>query len=110
MMTVGGCLAFTRALWPPPRTSTICSLTMSMICCIGREALRDLRAERVLPHAGDELLYDLVVDVRFEQGEAHLAQGLVEVLLGDGAAAAEASEDALQLVGEGVKHIYKMRA
>jgi len=54
---------------------------------------------------GDELLDDLVVDVGLEQSEADLAQRLFEVLFGDGAAAAQAPEYALELIGEGVEHI-----
>ena len=75
----------------------------------GAEALGDVCAERPLADAGDEVLDDFVVDVGLEQGEADLAQSLVEVFLGDGAAPAQAPEYALQLIGEGVEHIYKMR-
>ena len=75
----------------------------------GAEALGDVCAERPLADAGDEVLDDFVVDVGLEQGEADLAQSLVEVFLGDGAAPAQAPEYALQLIGKGVKHIYKMR-
>ena len=45
---------------------------------------------------GDELLDDLEVDVGLEQREADLAQGDVEVGLGDLRLAAQALGDALQ--------------
>ena len=68
---------------------------MSMICCMGVRLFSTFGAERPLPHARHEVLDDLVVDVGLEERQAHFTQGLVEVLLGDGAAAAEAAEDAL---------------
>jgi len=43
-------------------------------------------------------------DVGLEQGEANLAQGLGDVLVGDGALAAEGLEGALEFVGEGFEH------
>ncbi len=74
------------------------------------EALRDVGSQRPLSHAGHELLDDLVVNVSLQQSEADLAQSLIEVLLGDGAATAQAAEYALELIGKGVEHIYKRGA
>ena len=70
----------------------------------GRQALHHLGAERALLDPREELLDDLEVDVRLEQREADLAQSLLEVLLGEHAAPAEAAEDPLELVGERVEH------
>ena len=52
----------------------------------------------------DEVLDDLVVDVRLEQGEADLAHGGVDVGLGDAAAAGQAGEGLAQAVTERVEH------
>ena len=74
-----------------------------------REALRDVGAKGTFANARHEILDDLVVDVCLEQGEAHFAKGLVEVFFGYCPAPAEAPENALQLIGQRVEHIYKMR-
>ena len=72
---------------------------------LGRaEALRDLGALGPLLHPGDQALHDPDVDVGLEEGEADLATHLVDVLLGEATAAAEAGEDAVEAVGEGVEH------
>ena len=70
----------------------------------GRQALQHLGAERACLHAHEELLDDLEVDVGLEQREADLAQRLVEILLGEDPAVAQARENALELVGERVEH------
>ena len=43
------------------------------------ERLGELRADAALPDAGDEVPDDLEVDVGLEQGEADLAEDLVDV-------------------------------
>ena len=70
----------------------------------GRDRGQNLLPEPLLAHAGDEVTDDLEVDVRFEERDAHLAQGFVELLLADAAAGAEASEGVLESFGEGVEH------
>src|SRR5581483_9757745 len=70
----------------------------------GRKALRHLLAERTLLHGGGELLDDAEIDVGFEQREADLAHGFRDRLLVERSALAEAAEDRLQLVAEGVEH------
>ena len=62
----------------------------------GVERLRDLFASEPLLERRGEVLDHHEVDVRFEQGEAHLAQGLVDVVLGELAARADVGEHALQ--------------
>ena len=52
----------------------------------------------------DDLGDDVEVDVGFEQGEADLAEGVGDVLVGDGALAAEGLEGALEFVAEIFKH------
>ena len=52
----------------------------------------------------DELAHDLEVDVGFEQRQADLAHGLVDVGLAQLAVAAQLAEDALQALGEGFEH------
>ena len=56
------------------------------------------------PDGLDVVARDFVVDIGFEQGEADLAEGGVELLFGDAAAAAEGDEDVLELAAEGVEH------
>ncbi len=52
----------------------------------------------------DEVAGYVEVDVGFEQGYADLAESFVDVLVGEGALAAEGLEGALEFFGEGFKH------
>ena len=70
----------------------------------GGEGGGDLGAEGPGADVLDELVDDGEVDVGLEQGETDLAEGLGDVLVGDGALAAEVFEGALELVGEVFKH------
>src|SRR6266508_4574147 len=72
------------------------------------EALRDLGAAGALLHPVDERLDDRDVHVGLEQGDADLACDLVDVLVAQPTAAAQALEDAVEPVGEGVKHASKL--
>src|SRR6478736_7805771 len=67
------------------------------------QALLHVRAVRPLLDPGDELLHELDVHVGFEQREPDLAGDFVDVLLAQPAAAAQAREDAVKTVGEGVE-------
>ena len=58
----------------------------------GGEALEDVGADRPLADAGHEVLDDLEVDVRLEQGEPDLAHRGVDVGLADAAAAGQVGE------------------
>ena len=58
----------------------------------------------MVDNAMQDLTDDAEVDIRLQQGDAHLAQGLVEVLLAYGAVAGEAAENTLELVAERVEH------
>ena len=62
----------------------------------GVERLGDLLAREPLPQRGGEVLDDLEVDVGLEQREADLAQGLVDVVLGELAPRANIGEHALE--------------
>ena len=65
---------------------------------LGRgEAAQDLLPGGAHAHPVEELLHDLEVDVGLEEGEADLAQRLVDVGLGEGPLAAEGAEDVLEL-------------
>ena len=64
----------------------------------GGEGGGDLLAEGAGADVIDELGDDGEVDVRLEEGEADLAQGVGDVLVGDGALAAEGLERALEFV------------
>ena len=70
----------------------------------GVEALEHVGADGPLADARHEVLDDLVVDVRLEQGEANLAHGGIDVGLGDAAAAGQLAEDVAQAVGKVVEH------
>jgi len=52
----------------------------------------------------DEVADDVEVDVGFEEGDANLAESFVDVLVGEGALAAEGLEGALEFFGEVFKH------
>ena len=89
-ITVGPELAKARSRLAPPISSASSSLTIFTTCWPGlrlsstpspRQRSRDLRGE---------LLDDLEVDVRLEQGEPDLAHGAVDVGLGQLAARANA--------------------
>jgi len=54
----------------------------------------------VLDQIGD----DGEADVGLDEGDADLAQGLTDVLVGDGALAAQGLEGTLEFVAEGLKH------
>ena len=69
-----------------------------------RQALVDLLADDLGADRVDERLDDRQRDVRFEQRHAHLAQGVVDVLVGQAPAAAQAFDDALQALGQFVEH------
>ena len=70
----------------------------------GSQAPQDILARRADAHALEELLDDLEVDVGLEQREPDVAQGGVHVRLGEGAVAAQAAEDALELFAERIEH------
>ena len=63
-----------------------------------RERREDFLPDRLFPHAGREVLDDLEVHVRLEEGRPDLFQGLVDVKLGEVTLAAEFLEDALESV------------
>jgi hypothetical protein len=64
----------------------------------GREGGGDLFAEGADADVLDELVDDGEIDVGFEEGEADLAECVGDVLVGDGALAAEGLEGALEFV------------
>ena len=94
MMTVGGFEASLRVAGSPPRMLISSSLTMPTTICGPVTDFTTSWPRARSRTGGDELADDLEVDVGFEQGDADLAHGLVEVLFGDGAARAQLREDA----------------
>ena len=60
----------------------------------------EILAHRPFTDAGLERLDDREVDVGLEEGEADLAEDLVDVGLGQAALAPEAGEDAVEAIGE----------
>jgi flavin-binding protein dodecin len=71
----------------------------------GRQALRDVLAERALLDAIDELLDHLEVDVGLEQREADLAHRFRDRLLVQAPALPQVAERGLEPVAERVEHV-----
>jgi len=60
----------------------------------GLEALDDLLPLGLFQHALGEILDDLEIDVGFEQGRAHIAHGIADILFRYAAASGKTAEDA----------------
>ena len=71
---------------------------------VGREASQNVLTDRAFADPGQEVLDDLEVDVGFEERHAHVAQGFVDIRLGDLPGAADTAKDVFEFVGEGVEH------
>ena len=69
-----------------------------------RQRFEDILTDRFLAHAVYEPAHDLEVDVGLQQRHADLAQRLLDVVLAQPAAPAEAVEDRLQSCAQGVQH------
>ena len=104
MMTVGGCGAVGQAV--PAAAEQLDQLVVHDLddLLARRERLEHVLPDGLLADAVDEALDDLEVDVGLEQRHAHLAQRLLDVVLGQPAAAAEPVEDGLQSRAQGVEH------
>ena len=68
------------------------------------DAVEDVRAERALADGRHEVLDDAEVDVRLEQCQADLAQGGVEIGLGDAGLASQALRDVGEARGQRFEH------
>ncbi len=68
------------------------------------ERLQHVLPDRLDADALDERLHDLEVDVSLQQGQPHLAEGLLDVLFRQSAVAAQTVEDAGQTTGQTVEH------
>ena len=68
------------------------------------QALLDLRTQRALLDAGDERLDDRQCNVRLEQRHAHLAQRVVDVVLGQAPAPAQGIDRRSQATRQFVEH------
>src|SRR5918911_2798700 len=69
-----------------------------------RQRLEHLLADRALPDRGDEVLDDLEVDVRLQQGAADLSHRVIDVLLGELSFVADALKDIVEAIAEGIEH------
>ena len=103
-MTVGGCEANLKRAVSVPRVAMSSSRTILTICSEGESAVATSAAEGFGADLFDEVAGDVEVDVGLEEGEADLAEGVVDVLVGEGALAAEGLEGALEFFGEVFKH------
>ncbi len=70
----------------------------------GREGGGDLRAERAESDVLDQVGDDGEADVGLDEGDADFAEGFGDVLVGDGALAAQGLEGTLEFVAERFKH------
>jgi hypothetical protein len=70
----------------------------------GLDAAHDLLADGLLFHRLDEIPGHLEIDIGFEQGHAHLAEGVRDVVLGDFAETAQVFERLLKFAAERVEH------
>src|SRR5262249_35718586 len=68
------------------------------------EALENLVPHGLLADALDEGPHDLEVDVGLEEGDPHLAERLLDVVLGQAAGASETVEDRLQTLRQCFEH------
>ena len=66
----------------------------------GRDAPQNFFAQRLLFHARDETLRHLEIDIRFQERQPHLPQGIVDVRLRDRTMPAQVLENILKLVAE----------
>ena len=104
MITVGGRGAMVSRCAAPPSSSTSSPWTIFTTCWPGREALEDLVPDGLLADTLDEGADDLEVDVGLEEGDAHLAERLLDVLLAQAAGAPEAVENRLETLRQGFEH------
>ena len=68
------------------------------------QRLVELDPDAPLPDPGDQPADDLEVDVGLEQGQADLAQDLVDIVLAEAAAPAHALEDPVEAVRQCLEH------
>ena len=88
----------------PPRMATSSWLTILMTCWAGLRLCDSSAPMHCLADPADEGPHDPEVDVGLEQGQADLAQDLVDVGVAQPAPAPQAGEDGVEAVGEGVEH------
>jgi hypothetical protein len=70
----------------------------------GGQALEDLDAGRPLADARDEVLDDLEVDVRLEEGQPHFAHRGIDIVGADPAVARQGAECLAQPLAQSVEH------
>ena len=75
-----------------------------MKCCSGVRLREHLGAERLLADALGEVADDVELDVGLEQRQAHVADRVLDVALGDLAVTAKTLDGLFELVAEGVEH------
>ena len=62
-----------------PRVVINSSLTILITCWAGFRALDYLYANRTLAYTGDEILDHAIVDVSFQQSQAHFTHGSINI-------------------------------
>ena len=70
----------------------------------GREAAHHILTERLFLHLGDEIAHHRQRHISLEQGNAHLAQGVLNIVFGQTRLTAQGLDDARQALGQVVEH------
>ena len=104
MMTLGMRLPRTSLLSVRPKSSVSSSSTILMTFCAGVSESSTSAVKAALLRARDEALHHLEVHVGFQKRHADLAHGVVDVVLGQAALAAQPAEYALKAFGEVLEH------
>jgi hypothetical protein len=89
-----------RPTLAPPISSVSSRWTTPTRAWPGRQRADDFLAQRLFLDAGDEVLDHRQRDVGFEQGHAHFAQHVGDVVLGQAGLAAQVLDDAAEALGE----------
>ena len=76
---------------------------------LGGQRAQHFLADRLFPDMLDKVADDLDVDVGFEQRQAHFAQRIVDIALGNPPLPLELFEYAFETIAEGVEHRFKSR-
>ena len=92
---------------PSPIVAASSRLTTPTSAWPGDERADDLGAEGLILDAGDEVAHHRQRDVGLEQRHAHLAQHVLDVLLGDAGLAAHRLDEPAQAIGEGGSHRWR---
>ena len=95
-MTAGGCVAKSSGTAAPPISAASSRWTTPISACPGVSEPMTSSPTRLLLDRRDEVLDDRQRDVGFEQREPHLAQRVLDVVVGEPRLAAQPLDDVRQ--------------